>query len=89
MRLQLDLVDEVKVSVEQRLAQYQDLMAKHYNFKVRRRDFNVGDLNVGDLILRKVTSAIKYPSQESSVLIRKDPTESLHDKGKAPTTWRH
>ena len=29
IRLQLDLVDEVRVIAEQRLARYQDLMAKH------------------------------------------------------------
>ena len=34
--LQLDLVDEVKVMVEQRLARYQDRMVKHYNSQVRR-----------------------------------------------------
>ena len=33
-------------------------MAKYYNSKVRRRDFNVRDL-----ILRKVTSANRDPSQ--------------------------
>jgi len=37
MRLQLDLVDEVRAVAKQRLARYQDLMAKHYNSKVRRR----------------------------------------------------
>ena len=42
--LQLDLVDEVKAAVEQRLARYQNLMVKHYNNKVRYRDFQVGDL---------------------------------------------
>ena len=35
MRLQLDLVDEIKVVAEQRLARYQDRMAKHYNSRVR------------------------------------------------------
>ena len=39
MHLYLDLVDEVRATVEQRLAQYQDLMAKHYSSKVRHRDF--------------------------------------------------
>ena len=39
--LQLDLVDEVRATVEQRLARYQDLMAKHYNFRIRHRDFQV------------------------------------------------
>ena len=39
MRLQLDLVDEVHATAEQRLARYQNLMAKHYNFNVRQKDF--------------------------------------------------
>ena len=39
MRLQLDLVDEVRAAAKQRLAQYQNLMAKHYNSRVRYRDF--------------------------------------------------
>jgi len=39
MCLQLDLVDEVRATVEQRLAWYQNLMAKHYNSRVRHRDF--------------------------------------------------
>ena len=34
MRLQLELVDEVRAAVEQRLARYQNLMEKHYNSKV-------------------------------------------------------
>ena len=54
MRLQLDLVDEVRVTAEQRLTRYQNLMAKYYNSRVRHRDFQVGDL-----ILRKVTDAIR------------------------------
>ena len=58
MRLQLDLVDEVRAVVEQRLARYQNLMAKHYNTKVRHRDFQVGDL-----VLRKVMGAARDPSQ--------------------------
>ena len=31
MCLQLNLVDEVRATTKQRLARYQDLMAKHYN----------------------------------------------------------
>ena len=49
IRLQLGLMDEVGALAEQRLARYQDLMAKHYNSRVRHRDFKVGDV-----ILRKV-----------------------------------
>jgi len=33
-------------------------MAKHYNFRVRHKDFQVGDL-----VLRKVTGATTDPSQ--------------------------
>ena len=57
MCLQLDLVDEVRTTAEQRLAWYQDLMAKHYNSRVKRKDFQVGDL-----ILRKVTGIMRDPS---------------------------
>ena len=59
MRLQLDLVDKVRMTVEQRMARYQNLITKHYNSNVRRRDFQVGDL-----VLRKVIGATKDPSQE-------------------------
>ena len=58
IRLQLDLVDEVRAIVEQRLVQYQDHMAKHYNSRVRHRDFKVGDL-----VLRKVMGVARDPTQ--------------------------
>ena len=58
MCLQLDLVDEVRTAAEQRLARYQNLMAKHYNSNVRHKDFQVGDL-----VLRKVMGATRDPSQ--------------------------
>ena len=35
MHLQLDLLDEVRVIVEQWIVRYQDLMTKHYNTEVR------------------------------------------------------
>ena len=56
--LQLDLIDEVKAITEQRLARYQDRMAKHYNSWVRRRDFKLRDL-----VLRKVMGAARDPTQ--------------------------
>ena len=58
MCLQLDLVDEVRAIAEQRLARYQNLMAKHYNTRDRHRDFQVRDL-----VLRKVTGTIRDPSK--------------------------
>ena len=57
IRLQLDLVDKVRATAEQRLARYQNLMVKHYNSKVRHRDFQVGDL-----VLRKIMGAAKNPT---------------------------
>ena len=58
IRLQLDLVDEVQGTTDQRLARYQNLVVKHYNSKVRHRDFQVRDL-----VLRKVVGATRDPSQ--------------------------
>jgi len=58
IRLQLDLVDEVWATAEQRLTRYQNLMVRHYNSKVRHRDFQVRDL-----VLRKVMGAAKNPTQ--------------------------
>ena len=56
MPLQLDLLDEVRAMVKQKMTRYQDLMAKHYNTKVKPWYFQVEDL-----VLRKVTTAIKDP----------------------------
>ena len=58
IRLQLDLIDKVMAIAEQRLARYQDHMAKHYNSQVWHKDFKVGDL-----ILRKVMGAARDPTQ--------------------------
>ena len=58
MRIQLDLVDDVRAAAEQRLARYQNLMAKHYNSKVRHKDFQVGDL-----VLQKIMGSTRDPSQ--------------------------
>ncbi|XP_075673846.1 uncharacterized protein LOC142643186 [Castanea sativa] len=58
MRPQLDLVDEVKATAEQTLTLDQDLMAKHYNSRVKHREFKVRDL-----VLRKVMGAARDPAQ--------------------------
>lgn len=54
MHLQLDLVDEVRATTEQRLAWYQDLMAKDYNSRVRHRNFQVGDLILRSRVSREI-----------------------------------
>ena len=58
LRLRLHLIDEVRAIAKQRLARYQDRMAKHYNSRVRHREFKVGDL-----ILRKVMGAARDLTQ--------------------------
>ena len=58
MRLQLDLMDELRRTAEQRLARYQNRMAQYYNSRVCHRDFQVGDL-----VLRKVIGAARDPTQ--------------------------
>ena len=54
----MDLLDKVRTTAEQQTARYQDLMVNHYNTKVKPRHFQVGDL-----VLRKVTTATKGPTQ--------------------------
>ena len=58
MRLQLNLLDEVRATAKQSLAHYQNLMAKHYNSRVRHRNFQDEDL-----ILRKIMGASRDPTQ--------------------------
>ena len=58
IHLQLYLVDEVRATAEQKAARYQDCIAKHYNSRVRHRDFKLGDL-----VLRKVMGAARNPTQ--------------------------
>ena len=58
IRLQLNLVNEVRATAEQRLARYQDHIAKHYNSRVRHRDFKVEDL-----VLRKFMGTARDPTQ--------------------------
>jgi hypothetical protein len=58
LRLNLNLVDEVRETAEARMKRYQEKMARHYNSKVKLRQ-----LSIGDLVLRKVTLATRNPSE--------------------------
>ena len=42
--LNLDLIDEVRIGVEQRTVRYKNLMARQYDAMVKPRRFNIGDL---------------------------------------------
>ncbi|XP_065630573.1 uncharacterized protein LOC112003347 [Quercus suber] len=57
LRLNLDLIDEVRMDAEQRMARYKNLMARRYNAMVKPRRFNIGDL-----VLKRVSLATKNPA---------------------------
>ena len=57
LRLNLDLIDEVRVNAEHRATKYKNLMARQYDAMVKPRRFNIGDL-----VLRKVFLSTKNPA---------------------------
>ena len=58
LRLNLDCLDEVRDKASSRMAKYQQKMREYYNKRVKLRQ-----LDIGDLVLRKVTLATKNPTQ--------------------------
>ena len=58
LRLNLDCLDEVRDKASSRMVKYQQKMAEYYNKRVKLRQ-----LDIGDLILRKVSAATKDPNQ--------------------------
>ena len=58
LRLNLDLINEVRETAKVRMKRYQEKMVRHYNSKVKPKQFSIGDL-----VLRRVTLATKDPSQ--------------------------
>ncbi|XP_065631696.1 uncharacterized protein LOC136068463 [Quercus suber] len=57
LRLNLDLINEVRMDAEQRMARYKNLMARRYDAMVKPRRFNIGDL-----VLKRVSLATKNPT---------------------------
>ena len=55
--LNLDLIEEVRMNVEQRIARYKNLMARQYDAMVKPRHFNIGDL-----VLKRISLATKNPA---------------------------
>ena len=56
-RLNLDLMDKVRMDAKQRIARYKNLKARQYDAMVKPRHFNIGDL-----VLKRVTLATKNPA---------------------------
>ena len=57
LRLNLDLIDEVRMDAKQRTVRYKNLMARQYDAMVKPRCFNIRDL-----ILKRVTLATRNPA---------------------------
>ena len=57
LRLNLDLIDKVRMAAKHRTAKYKNLMVRQYDAMVKPRRFNIGDL-----VLKKVSLATKDPS---------------------------
>jgi hypothetical protein len=58
LRMNLDLLDEACDQAEAKTIAYQQKMARYHDWRVKHREFKVGDL-----MLRKVTFATKDPAQ--------------------------
>ena len=57
LRLNLDLIAEVRTNVEEITARYKNLMASQHDAMVKLRRFNIGDL-----VLKKVSLVTKNPA---------------------------
>ena len=57
LHLNLDLIDEVQMDVERRVARYKYLMKKNHDAMVKPRQFNIGDL-----ILKRASLSTMYPT---------------------------
>ena len=57
LRLNLDLIDEVRTDANERIAKYKNLMARQHDVMVKPRRFNIGDL-----VLKKVSLTTKNPA---------------------------
>ena len=58
LRLKLDCLEEVRDKASSKMTKYQLKMAEYYNKMVKLRR-----LDIGDLVLRKITTATKDPAQ--------------------------
>ena len=61
LRLNLDLIDEVRMDAEHKTARYKNLRARQHDAMVKPKCFNIGDL-----ILKRVSLAIRNPTHGKS-----------------------
>ena len=67
LRLNLDLIDEVRIDAEHRITRYKNLMARQYDAMVKPRRFNIRDL-----VQKGSPWQLETRPMESWGLIRKD-----------------
>ena len=85
LRLNLNLIDKVRMDVEQRVAHYKNLMTKHHDTMVKPRQFNSTldtSSKEGCLWLLRILLV------ESWDLIGKDHTELSSTKNEDCTIWK-
>ena len=79
LRLNLDLIDKVRMDAEYRTAKYRNLMARQYDAMVKLRCFNIGDL-----VLKKVSLATKDPTHGKLGPNREGPYRVINCKRQGP-----
>ena len=75
LRLNLDLIDEVRMNAKQRTARYKNLMTRQYDAMVKPRCFNIGDL-----ILKRVSLATRNSAYEKLGLNWEGPYKVINCK---------
>ena len=83
LQINLDCLDEVREEASIRVTKYQQRMADYYNKRVKLRR-----LDIGDLVLRKVTPTTKIPPRGSLAPHGKGCTGSFTTLNKAATIWK-
>ena len=73
LRINLDCLDEVREEASIRVTKYQQRMADYYNKRVKLKR-----LDIGDLVLRKVTLVTRDPAQGKLGPIWKGPYRVVH-----------
>ena len=73
LRLNLDCLDEVRDKASSRMTEYQQKMVEYYNKRVKIRQ-----LDIRDLVLRKISAATKDPNQGKLGPTREGPYKVVH-----------
>ena len=73
LRINLDCLDEVRENASNRMEKYRHKMTEYYNRRVKLRR-----LEIGDLVLRKVSIATKDPNQGKLGLTWEGPYRVVH-----------